>query len=110
MMARLAERNAADLFIDTRTDGTVCTVVAVTPGHIAGYLAHLEDDATAPAPNCGAEGTAFSGMYHAVQVTSVINRYLRGLPVPYKTVHDVGLDVRLYTEFAQPEEVAVPVS
>ena len=112
MMARLAQRAYASLFIDTRTDGTVVTTVSVLPGHIEAYLATLEDDESAPEPACGMEGTAFAGMYHAVQVTSVINRVFRGLPVPYKTVHDVGLDVRLHTEFAQPvvEEVAVPVS
>lgn len=107
MMARLAVKSESVLFIDTRTDGTVVTTVSVLPGHIEGYLATLEDDASAPEPACGAEGTAFAGMYHAVQVTSAINRVFKGLPVPYKTVHDVGLDVRLLTEFAQPVKEVV---
>jgi hypothetical protein len=103
----------ADLFIDTRAHGTVGVVLACPASpHSADaalernpslrhYLETLESDDSAPTPQCGAEGTAFVGMWVAQQVASTMVRFFKGLPVPYKVVRDVALDLGLVSE-AEP--------
>lgn len=103
-VAKAAFEASASYFIDTRAAGTVGVVVFCTPSDIEAYLATLESDEDAPPPACGAEGTAFVGLWVAAQVTSSIVRAFRGLPVPYKVVHDVGMDLRVMTQ-ASVEEV-----
>jgi hypothetical protein len=102
----------ADLFIDTRAHGTVGVVMTVPVDSdplvalarpladqvIGVYLAGLESDDTAPAPACGAEGTAFVGMWVAQCVASTLVRYFKGLPVPYKVVYDAGMALELARE------------
>lgn len=109
MVAEWAAKHA-DLFIDTRAHGTVGVVIAATLQNgrdIPGYLATLESDEDAPAPQCGAEGTAFVGMWVAAQVASTMVRFFRGLPYAYKVVQDIGLDA---TIARVPLEEAVPMT
>jgi molybdopterin/thiamine biosynthesis adenylyltransferase len=106
MVAAHAERLGA-VFIDTRAHGTVGVVLCVKPSDIPSYLATLESDDTAPEPLCGAEGTGFNGLWVASQVTSSLVRHFRGLPVPFKVVHDVGMDLRLMTQMTPSGEGVV---
>lgn len=117
MVAEWAAQHA-DLFIDTRAHGTVGVVITVPNAReqfpepridytFDVYLDTLESDDTAPAPACGAEGTAFVGQWVASQVASSILRYFRGLPVAYKVVRDVAMDMELSREevpMAQPQQ------
>lgn len=103
LVAETALTMNADLFIDTRAHGTVGVVVTVKPQDLPAYLATLEDDETAPDPECGAEGTGFLGMWVAQYVTGSIARYFRGLPTAYKVVHDAGMDARILTEATAPQ-------
>lgn len=102
MVARWAIHMGAELFIDTRAEGTVGCVVTVVPPLMDHYLATLERDEDTSPPACGAEGTAFVGLWVAAQVTSSIVRVARGMSVPFKVVHDMGFDVRLLTETEVP--------
>lgn len=110
MVAQATKDYGADLFIDTRAAGTVGVVVTVKPEDLGAYIATLESDADAPSPECGAEGTAFVGLWVAAQVTSSIARHFRGLPVAYKVVHDVGMDARIMTQATAPQLEAVAES
>lgn len=110
MVAQKALDTGAQYFIDTRAAGTVGVVVFCTPSDIEAYLATLESDEDAPVAACGAEGTAFVGLWVAAQVTSSIVRAFRGLPVPYKVVHDVGMDARIHVEATAPQLEAVASS
>jgi hypothetical protein len=112
MVAEWAKSHA-DLFIDTRAHGTVGVVVTVpvirqpglldVGGAIALYLKELESDgASAPDPQCGAEGTAFVGLWVAQQVASTMVRHFMGLPVPYKTVYDVAMGEAITVEQESP--------
>ena len=112
MVAEWATKHGASLFIDTRAHGTVGVVIALPPYSAASfdedfdenntplamYLDTLESDDAVPAPACGAEGTAFVGMWVAQQVTSSILRHFKGLPVPYKVVREVAMDCELLRE------------
>ena len=118
MVAEWALQHGANLFVDTRAHGTVGVVVATSPwvgedpdrnisqAH-ARYLDELESDDAVPAAQCGAEGTAFVGLWVAQQVTSSILRHFKGLPVPYKVVREVAMDCELLREevqlMAQPQ-------
>lgn len=110
MVAQATKDYGADLFIDTRAAGTVGVVVTAKPEDLGAYIATLESDVDAPNPECGAEGTAFVGLWTAAQVTSSIARHFRGLPVAYKVVHDVGMDARILTQATAPQLEAVAES
>jgi len=110
LVADVAQKLGAVLFVDTRAAGTVGVVVTVRPDDLPVYLATLEDDATAPEPECGAEGTGFVGMWTAQYVTGSIARFFRGLPTAYKVVHDAGMDTRVLTMATAPQLEAVASS
>lgn len=110
MVAEWAAKHA-ELFLDTRAHGTVGVVITAPTMAVfvdganisqamARYLDTLESDESAPAPACGAEGTAFVGQWIASQVASSILRFFKGLPVPYKVVRDVAMDMELAREEA----------
>jgi hypothetical protein len=79
-------------------------VVCIVPNkRIPEYLSTLETDAKAPVAACGAEGTAFVGMWAAAVVTAQLNRYFKGLPTLYKLVEGVDVGGALVTEWNESE-------
>lgn len=98
LIARWAGRYA-DLFVDGRVHGNVAAVYTVQPGRgdIERYMSEIERDGPPPKALCGAEGTAYVGMWVASTITATINRWARGLPVPFSVVHDVLMGQDLST-------------
>ena len=78
--------------IDPRILGEMACIHPVMHNDLPEYLRTLPTDAEVTNAPCGAQGTAFTGMWVASQICAIVNNFGRGLPLPPKLVWHVGLN------------------
>jgi len=91
MLAEWAQRYEVPIFLDARILGELVAIAVADPTTYPYYLAQLPGDDEVPDAPCGAQGTAFSGMFAASRIVADLNAWMHGIPIPLMRVWHVGL-------------------
>ena len=79
------------LFLDGRIRGELAVLATVTNQRYEEYLHVLPSDDEVEDIPCGQEGTAYTGMFLASQITAAINQWSKGIGIKSMRIWHVGL-------------------
>lgn len=83
------------LFLDGRIRGELAVLAVVTDQRYDEYLEDLPSDDDVEDVPCGMEGSAYTGMFLAAQITATVNQWCRGAPIEPLRIWHVGLDTKV---------------